>query len=65
MSADHYRLAAQRLGDTRVWAGVISCCANDELPMLPGSRIPAGIVDLAPATITFLVFTAAGNRTRW
>lgn len=35
--------------------------ANDELPALRGERVPAGAVELAPASITFLAVANAGN----
>jgi hypothetical protein len=35
--------------------------ANNELPDLAASPVPAGTIQLAPATITFLVFQDAGN----
>jgi hypothetical protein len=35
--------------------------SNDDLPRLTGTRIAAGEVTLAPATITFLAVPGAGN----
>jgi heparanase len=62
--ADRYTLAARKLEDTHVQLNGrdLVLGANDELPSLQGHRVPAGAVDLAPATITFLAITAAGNR---
>jgi heparanase len=62
--ADRYTLAARKLEDAHVQLNGrdLVLGANDELPSLQGNRIPAGAVNLAPATITFLAITAAGNR---
>ncbi|MGZ6236676.1 MAG: hypothetical protein ACXWMJ_05100, partial [Syntrophales bacterium] len=35
---------------------------NDDLPRLVGITTPAGVVTIAPATITFLALPVAGNR---
>ena len=63
MPADRYTLAARRLEDTHVQLNGrdLLLGANDEFPNLSGSRIPAGTVKFAPATITFLAIAGAGN----
>lgn len=56
LSADHIESPSVRLNGQELRLG-----SNDRLPDLPGSRIPSGPVDLAPASITFLALTDAGN----
>lgn len=63
--AERYTLAAagRELRDTRVRLNgeELALSANDELPDLRGRRVPAGPVELMPATINFLAVVDAGN----
>jgi hypothetical protein len=35
--------------------------ANDELPLIQGHHVRAGVVELAPESMTFLALAEAGN----
>jgi heparanase len=63
--AERYTLASagRELRDTRVRLNgeELALSANDELPDLRGRRVPAGPVELMPASITFLAVADAGN----
>ncbi len=63
LAAERYALTAQRLEDTTVQLNRngLALDANDVLPTLRGTPVPAGRVTLAPASITFLTFADAGN----
>ena len=65
MPAERYTLAAagRELESTRIRlnGNELALGAGDELPSLRGSRVPAGPVELPPATITFLAVADAGN----
>ena len=63
--AERYTLATagQELEDSRVRLNgeELALGANDELPGLRGRSVPAGPVELTPASITFLAVADAGN----
>ncbi len=61
--AERYTLAAQEPEETHVQLNgqELKPDANDELPDLRAARIQAGIVELAPASITFLAIAGAEN----
>ncbi|MFL5254380.1 MAG: hypothetical protein ACJ8AI_16060 [Rhodopila sp.] len=63
--AERYTLAAagRELEDTRVRLNgqELALGANDELPGLRGSHVPAGPMELTPASITFLAVADARN----
>jgi hypothetical protein len=63
-ASERFTLTAPKLEDTRVQLNghELALGANDALPDLHGSRIPAGRIELAPASITFLAITDARNR---
>jgi len=63
IEADRYTLSAEQLeGPTIQLNGQdLKLGSNDELPDLPGDRIPSGSAELAPASITFLIMAGAGN----
>jgi hypothetical protein len=63
LAAERYALTAQRLEDSTVElnGNGLALDANDVLPTLRGTPVPAGQVTLAPASITFLTFADAGN----
>ena len=56
LSADHLQSAGVKLNGTALDLGL-----NDELPPLAAVTSPAGSVEIAPATITFLVVGNAKN----
>jgi heparanase 1 len=62
-ASDRYTLTSHQLNDTNVELNgkVLELQANDELPALQGKHIPAGYVELSPASITFLAVAKAGN----
>jgi hypothetical protein len=63
LRAQRSTLQAARLQASSVQLNgrTLALAANDELPELAASPTRAGVVRLAPATITFLVFPNAGN----
>lgn len=63
VEAERYTLAAQQLDTRNVQLNgqELRLGSNDELPDLPGRRVPIGPVELAPASITFLAMADAGN----
>jgi len=63
VASDRYTLTSHQLNDTNVELNgkVLELQANDELPALQGKHIPAGCVELSPASITFLAAAKAGN----
>jgi heparanase 1 len=62
-AAERYVLTAQNLeeGHVQLDRQQLQLSSDDELPDLRGRRIPAGRVDLKPASITFLAVSDAGN----
>jgi heparanase len=64
MSANRYTLTAQKLKDSRVQLNGHELRLDDdgELPRLDGRRIFLDHVEFAPASITFLAFAEAGNK---
>lgn len=64
LAAERYTLAAPELEGHRVdLNGHPLLLGNDDkLPSLEGRRIPAGRVELVPASVTFLAIAQAGNR---
>ncbi|WFU16001.1 hypothetical protein [Bradyrhizobium sp. CB3481] len=56
LSADDVQSADVKLNSTALRLG-----PNDELPALAGVTSPAGTIELAPATMTFLTIPNAGN----
>ncbi len=63
-ASERYTLQAARLQDNTVQLNGITLGlgTDDQLPSLGAVPTPAGIVTLAPASITFLTFLDAGNR---
>jgi len=63
IAARRYTLSAQKLDDRQIQLNgtVMALGANDALPEVAGPSVPPGRVELAPATITFLVVDGAGN----
>jgi hypothetical protein len=63
LPAERYTLHAARLQDSRVQLNgrTLALTADDDLPQLVASPAPAGVITLAPATITFLVIPGAAN----
>jgi heparanase len=63
IEADRYTLSAEQLESPTIQLNGqdLKLRGNDDLPDLSGERIPAGAVELAPASITFLVMAGAGN----
>jgi heparanase len=61
--ADGYMLAARNLDEARVQLNgqELKLQGQDALPDLQGRSIPAGAVELPPASITFLAIKEAGN----
>jgi len=61
--ADAYTLTATHLEDQQILLNgrSLSLQANDEVPALDGRRTPAGRVELAPMSITFLRIAEAAN----
>jgi hypothetical protein len=61
-AADVYVLTAPELDDEVQLNGQeLRLTSGDELPDLRGKRVPAGRIDLKPASITFLAVSDAGN----
>ncbi|WP_414476065.1 hypothetical protein [Microvirga sp. M2] len=62
-AADGYTLTAPQLESARVRLNgqELRLGAQDEFPDLQGSHIPAGRVEIAPASIAFLAVPEAGN----
>jgi len=62
-ASDRYTLSNPRLDDIDVELNgkVLELQANEELPALQGEHVPAGYVELLPASITFLAVAEAGN----
>ena len=63
LSAERYTLTSQRLDgpDVELNGNALKLGANGELPLIQGNRVRAGVVELAPASITFLALAEAGN----
>ena len=63
IEAERYTLSAEQLESPTIQLNGqdLKLGGNDELPGLPGKRIPSGPLELAPASITFLTMTGAGN----
>ena len=63
IEADRYTLSAEQLESSAIQLNGqdLKLGGADELPDLSGERIPAGAVELAPASITFLSMAGAGN----
>jgi heparanase 1 len=61
--ADRYTLTAPQTEDVRVQLNgqVLRLGGNDEMPEMLGRRTPAGTMELAPASITFIAVPAARN----
>jgi hypothetical protein len=64
MPAARYTLTAVKLEEARVQLNghELTLAANDELPAIDGERLPAGQINLVPASITFLAIADAGNK---
>ncbi|WP_414476076.1 hypothetical protein [Microvirga sp. M2] len=62
-AAERYTLTAHKLEDEQVQLNghPVELQANGELPELQGQHVPAGPMDLAPVSITFLTVIGAGN----
>jgi heparanase 1 len=62
-SADFYTLSAQQLDARKVQLNgqELKLQGQDALPDLQGRSVPAGAVELPPASITFLAIKEAGN----
>jgi hypothetical protein len=62
-ASERYTLHAPRLQSTTVQlnGSTLALGADDELPRITATAAPAGVVRLAPATITFLSIPAAAN----
>jgi len=62
-AADRYTLSSRTLDDGRVQLNgrELALGPGDRLPPLQATRVAAGNVELAPATITFLAVPGAGN----
>jgi heparanase len=62
-AAERYTLTASKLEETRVELNgrELRLGAGDAVPVPVGLRVPAGRVELAPASITFLAIANAGN----
>lgn len=63
LPAERYTLTAPKLEGKEVKLNgyELKLQSNDELPKLEGARIPAGLVEFAPASITFLAVADAKN----
>jgi hypothetical protein len=63
LASERYVLDAGNLQDAavRLNGGVLALGANGELPRIVGAPTAAGIIALAPATITFLAMPTGGN----
>jgi hypothetical protein len=61
---ERYTLTAQGLEgkEVRLNGRELKSQDNDELPRLEGARIPAGNIELAPTSITFLAIADANDR---
>jgi heparanase len=64
LAGERYSLTSERLEDRNVKLNgeLLHLGPDDELPPLRGAAIEAGVTALAPASITFLAFATAGNR---
>ena len=64
VAAERYTLSARDLMGTSVELNgrELKLGTNDALPAITGAPAPAGVLQLAPASITFLAFPDAGNR---
>jgi hypothetical protein len=64
IASQRYTLTANRLEDEQVQLNgrMLKVAANGELPQLEGQPAPAGRVEFAPLTITFLAMPDAGNK---
>ena len=63
-AAERYTLTAKELQDSTVELNgkTLRLNSNGDLPQIAGERIPAGRVNFAPGTITFLAFATAQNK---
>lgn len=63
IASEGYTLATYQLdgSDVQLNGKILELQANDELPALEGKHIPAGYIELLPASITFLAVAKAGN----
>jgi hypothetical protein len=63
LASERYTLKAAQLqsATVRLNGSTLALDRNDELPRLIGSPATAGVIRLAPATITFLVIPKAAN----
>ena len=64
VAAQRYTLSAKKAEDEQVELNgrMLKVAANGDLPQLEGQSIPAGRVELAPLTISFLAMPEAGNK---
>jgi hypothetical protein len=62
-TSERYTLEAASLRDAAVQlnGSALALGTNDDLPHMAGVRTSAGVVTMAPASITFLTMPAAGN----
>jgi heparanase 1 len=62
-AAERYVLTSPELeeGHVQLDGQELRLSSDDEFPDLVGRRIPAGLIDLEPASITFLAVSDAGN----
>jgi heparanase len=63
LESERFTLTTRKLEDRHVQLNgqELKLGANDELPSLSGKRIPAGHIELPPASITFLAVPSARN----
>jgi hypothetical protein len=63
LSAKRYTLTSQKLDgpDAKLNGIELKLGPNDELPLIQGNRVRAGVVELAPTSMTFLALANAGN----
>src|SRR5205085_11733527 len=63
LSSERYTLSAEHLqsAEVRLNGTALDLDPDDQLPHFAAIRSPAGSVELAPATITFLTIANAGN----
>jgi heparanase 1 len=63
LSAERYTLTSQRLDgpDVKLNGNELKLGPNDELPLIQGDRVRAGVVELASTSMTFLAVADAGN----
>jgi hypothetical protein len=63
LSSERYTLDAANLEDrsVRLNGQVLALRAHDEFPAIAGKPVSAGVLSFAPATISFLTISAAGN----